>query len=238
MITILSFNYSEAQTSPMENTAVIKNEFNFPPLNVVIDSVLKQSAMLSFRNSNILAKESALATERIYWTKNLGLQADYKYGNMNNSLANGDDDDDSRVLTTTKQFTYSTGVYLKVPLFDGLNRKNQIQLAKSEVEGAKAMADAQKEEIRQRVILLYQDLLLKQKILQIRSRSLGDARVNMQMVEKEFRNGVVPISEYVRISGMTTNMEAAYETAISEFVTAKKILEDMAGFVFGLTLSN
>jgi hypothetical protein len=34
---------------------------------------------------------------------------------------------------------------------------------------------------------------------------------------------------------MTTNMEAAYEIATSEFITVKKMLEDMAGFVFGLT---
>ncbi len=49
--------------------------------------------------------------------------------------------------------------------------------------------------------------VLKQKILKIRSISFGDARVNMQMVEKEFRNGIVPISEYVRI---TISMEVVY----------------------------
>ena len=77
--------------------------------------------------------------------------------------------------------------------------------------------------------------VLKQKILKISSISFGDDRVNMQMVEKEFRNGIVPISEYVRI---TTSMEVVYETAISDLITAKKLLEDMAGFVFGLTLKN
>ncbi len=73
------------------------------------------------------------------------------------------------------------------------------------------MAEFEKEQVRQTVIMLYQDLMLKQKLLEIRSRSLGDARVNMQMVEKEFRNGIVPIAEYVRISGMTTSMEESYE---------------------------
>jgi hypothetical protein len=60
----------------------------------------------------------------------------------------------------------------------------------------------------------------------------------MQMVEKEFRNGIVPISEYVRIVGMTENMEADYEKAMSEFITVKLMLEDMAGFEFGLTRLN
>ena len=60
----------------------------------------------------------------------------------------------------------------------------------------------------------------------------------MQMVEKEFRNGIVPIAEYVRIVGMTENMEADYTKAMSEFITAKLLLEDMAGFEFGLTRLN
>jgi len=113
-----------------------------------------------------------------------------------------------------------------------------MQLARLEVDEAKSMAEFQEEEIRQTVIKLYQDLILKQKLLQIRSKSLGDGRVNMEMVEKEFRNGVVQISEYVRITGMTSNLEADYESAKSEFITAKQLLEDMVGFVFGLTNSN
>ena len=100
------------------------------------------------------------------------------------------------------------------------------------------MAEFQEEEIRQAVIIMYQGLILKQKLLQIRSRRFGDGKVNMQMIEKEFRNGIVPLAEYVRIVGMTENMEAEYETAMSEFITAKQLLEDVAGFTFGLTYLN
>jgi hypothetical protein len=56
------------------------------------------------------------------------------------------------------------------------------------------MAQFQEDEIRQTVIKMYQDLILKQKVLKIKSKVLGDSRVNMQMV-KEFHNGVVPVTE-------------------------------------------
>jgi outer membrane protein TolC len=100
------------------------------------------------------------------------------------------------------------------------------------------MAKFQKQEIIQTVIRIYNDLLLKRKLLEIRSRRLGDGKVNMQMVEKEFRNGVVPLSEYVRITGMTIDMEADYETAMSEFISAKQSLEYMAGFAFDFKSTN
>jgi hypothetical protein len=36
---------------------------------------------------------------------------------------------------------------------------------------------------------------------------------------------------------MTSNLEADYEMAKSEFIIAKQLLEDMAGFVFNLKSS-
>jgi hypothetical protein len=46
------------------------------------------------------------------------------------------------------------------------------------------MAQFQEDEIRQTVIKLYQELILKQNILKIKSKSLSDGKINMQMVEK------------------------------------------------------
>jgi outer membrane protein TolC len=235
---VVSFNNTQAQTLELGNSSLNGNEFKFPTLKVVIDSVLKRSAMVKFRNQHIGVKESTLASERIYWSRNLGIQADTRYGNLSNFATSEDGISNTAALTTAKQFNYSVGFYLKIPIFDFLNRKSQIKLAKLEVDEAKSMAEFQKEEIRQTVIRMYQDLLLKQKLLQIRSRSLGDGRVNLQMVEKEFRNGVVPISEYVRIVSMTENLEADYTKAMSEFITSKLMLEDMAGFELGLTQLN
>jgi len=227
-----------AQTTELEVTPIQKNELNIPPIEVVIDSVLKNSAMLSFRKHHIGVKTSTLKSERIFWTRNIGLQADTRYGNLSNFATSEDGVSNTAAFTTARQFNYSAGVYLKFPVFDFFNRKNQIKLAKLEVEEAKSMADFQEQEIRQTVIKLYQDLILKYKLLRIKSQNLGNGRVNMEMVEKEFRNGVVPISEYVRITSMTSNMESDYELAKSNFLIAKQLLEDMAGFVFNKTLSN
>jgi len=227
-----------AQTSVLEVTPVKKNELNIPPLEVVIDSILKHSAMLRFRKHHVGVKESTLKSERIYWTRNLGLNGNVEYGNLNNNSYSVEQNKPNLLSTSTTQFNYSAGFYLKFPIYDIVNRKHQIKLAKLEVDEAKSMADFQEEEIRQTVIKLYQDLILRHKLLRIKSQNLGNGRVNMQMVEKEFRNGVVATSEYVRITSMTSNMEVDYELAKSNFLVAKQQLEDMAGFVFNVTLSN
>lgn len=234
---VFSLNFAEAQTIEYNDVSINDSESEFPPLKAVIDSVLKRNSMLKFRKNHIGVKESTLASERIYWTRNMGLQADGRYGTLNNFSNSEDGVSNTAFSTLSRQYNYSVGFYVKFPVFDMLNRKNQIRLAKFEVDEAKNMADFQEDEIRQTVIKLYQDLILKQKLLLIRSRSLSDGKINMQMVEKEFRNGIVPVSEYVRITGMTSNLEADYEMAKSEFIITKQLLEDMAGFVFNLTNS-
>jgi outer membrane protein TolC len=234
---VFSLNFAEAQTIEYNDISINGSKSEFPPLKAVIDSVLKRNSMLKFRKNHIGVKESTLESERIYWTRNMGLQADGRYGTLNNFSSSEDGVSNTAYSTLSTQYNYSVGFYVKFPVFDMLNRKNQIRLAKFEVDEAKNMADFQEDEIRQTVIKLYQDLILKQKLLLIRSKSLSDGKINMQMVEKEFRNGTVPISEYVRITGMTSNLEADYEMAKSEFIIAKQLLEDMAGFVFNLTNS-
>ncbi|MFT5238867.1 MAG: outer membrane protein TolC [Flavobacteriaceae bacterium] len=227
-VTVFSFTVSKAQSNNIENTT----DISLPPLQVVIDSVLTRNGMRKFRNQEIRVKESRLASERIYWTRNLNFVAETSYGNLNNFSTNADRTGSTSALSNTTQYNYGAGLSVKLPIFDLINRKNQINLAKYEVAGAKNMLQSQEDEIRQTVIKMYQDLLLKQKILKIKSKTLGDGKVNMQMVEKEFRNGTVPVAEYVRITSIASNVEVDYEFAKSEFITAKKLLEDMAGFTF------
>jgi outer membrane protein TolC len=232
-------NYALAQTSALEITSTNKNEIDIPPLNVIIDSVLKHNGMVRFRKQHVEVQASKLKSESIYWTRNMGIQIDNRYGTFDNTSLSVDGGSSGTYLNTnTVQWNYGGGFYLKFPIFDLLNRKNQVNLAKMELEESKSMVQFQEDEIRQTVIKLYQDLILKQKLLKIKSESLGNGRVNIQMVEKEFRNGLVPIAEYVRISSMTSNMESDYESAKSEYLVAKQILEDMAGFKFGVTPSN
>jgi outer membrane protein TolC len=235
---VISLNTIQAQNIESDNSLLRDSKFKFPPLEVIIDSVMKHSAMINFRNKRIGVMESDLKSSKRDWTKNFGFVADTRYGTFDNFLTNSTGINSSSSSSYSKQLNYTVGLFLKIPVFDIFNRKNKIKLASLEVEEARSMAEFQEEEIRQAVIIMYQDLILKQKLLQIRSRMFGDGKVNMQMIEKEFRNGIVPLAEYVRIVGMTENMEAEYETAMSEFITAKQLLEDIAGFTFGLTYLN
>ena len=115
-IIVFSLNNIQAQTYKYNDALLNGREFNFPSLRVVIDSVLKRSAMVNFRTNNITSKESTLASERIHWSRYLGISANTRYGNLSNFTTNEDGLSITEALTTGKQFNYSVGFFLKFPL--------------------------------------------------------------------------------------------------------------------------
>lgn len=221
-----------------ENILVKEHQIIIPSLTDLIDSALNHNALVKFRLLEINAKNSNLKTKQHDWTRNLGVQADSRYGTFDNFSSNNNGLSTSIFNTTSRQLNYGIGVYMKIPIMDILDRKNQVKRANVELEQAKNMAEAQQDELRQLVIRQYQEVLLKQKLLNLQSIALGNARVNTDMVEKEFRNGLIQVSEYVRISDIALRVEVDYEKAKTDFITAKMILENIVGFTFRNTAPN
>lgn len=219
------------EQQPVKKITTPEYSLVLPPLMELIDSAVVKSASVQYRKLEVGLRNTNLKSEEIYWTRNIGVQADSRYGTFDNFSSSSTTQSTTLLSSTNRQFNYGVGVYIKLPLGDVLNRKNQVKRASTEVEEARRLAEAQEEEIRRAVIKLYQDLLMRQKLLFIKSEALGNARVNSEMVEKEFRNGVIPASEYVRISDIVSRAEAEYEIEKREFTTAKLLLEDMTGVI-------
>ena len=229
---ILPVSWLQAQST--DSTTVTRRDsvVIFPPLNDLIDSAIKYHPGIRYREYEVKVKESNLISQQNNWTRNMGVQADSRYGTFDNFSANDNGQFTTLLNTTNKQFNYGFGVYMKLPIYDLLNRKNQLKQAKNEVEMARSLGEVQETEIRQMVIKQYQDALLRQRLIRIKAQNLGNARVNMEMVEKEFRNGIIPVSEYARISDIVYRAETDYELAKTEFITAKLLLEEIVGFKF------
>lgn len=228
---VVSTPVLNGQYQNTSNTVSITDDLILPSLDVLIDSAMLINPMMQFRNHEINARASNLETQKNTWFKNFGVQADMRYGTFDIfSTTTAEGQSPALYATRNNQLNYGVGAFLKFPLHDLINHKNQVRQAKAELDQASSLADAQRVELRQMVIRQYNDVLLKYQLLRIKSRNLGDAIINKEMVENEFKNGQVPVSEYSRISGITTGAEAEFETARFEFRTSIMLLEEMVGF--------
>ena len=226
-----------AQDAKPVTPRLLYDSISIPPLSVMIDSAIAHNAMLTYFEQGIQVKKISLAIDQKNWTKNFGVQADVRYGTFDNFSTNtAEGQNPSLIATKTNQTNYGIGGYLKLPLSDFVNRKNQIKLARTEVDQAQSMAEVQRDQIRQMVIKQYNDLILKQSLLKIKAQNLEMSRINMVMAEKEFQNGVIPLGTYSSMSETAGNTEINFEEAKADFKTAYMILEELVGFKFNLNV--
>ena len=237
LLTIYSWN---SLSQPIQ-LAQINDDLSklLPPLESLIDSALVHDPSVKFRDLQIVVNRSKLKADKSYWMRNLGIQGDVRYGTFNifsTNTAEGQNPDN--IATQENQFNYGVGAFIKFPLIDLLNRKNQISWATAEIEQARSMVEVQKKEIRQLVITRYNELILKHNLLKIKAKYLALIKTNTLMTEQEFQNGIVDISEYSRITGISTNAESDFETARVEFLTAYMMLEEIIGFKLNLVITH
>ncbi|MCT4630359.1 TolC family protein [Winogradskyella sp.] len=200
-----------------------------PKLEVLIDSAWANNGLLGYRKDQIEVKKSNLKSKRRNWTRNFGIAADSRYGTFNNVSTNDTGGNTVNLASTTTQLNYSVGFFLKIPVFDILHRKADVKQAQAEISQAENYVKFQKNEIKETVIKYYEDLLLKQNLLELKAKNFGNAKVSMEMAEKEYKNGLIPIYEYVRLFDITARIEAEYEQAKSAFMLSKQLLENLTG---------
>jgi outer membrane protein TolC len=213
-------------------------ETMLPPLETIIDSAIFNNPYVKFRDLQIGVNQNKLEANQLQWSRNLGIQADGRYGTFNNFSTNtSEGQTPSTVSTLTSQFNWGFGAYIKFPLFDVIGRKTQVGLSELEVVQAEEMAQMQRNEVRQAVIKQYNELILSQRLLRNKSKYVETANISMNMAETEFKNGVIPLAEFARISEIESKAELDFETAKMSFTNAYMILEELAGIKFNLNIS-
>lgn len=229
MIIVTASTFGYAQDTIADTQASESFKLLIPELEVLIDSALANNGMLGYRKNEIEVKKANLKSKRRNWTRNFGIQADTRYGTFDNFSNNVSGPNTVTLASTTTQTNYGVGLYLKIPVFDIFNRKSDIKQAKAEISQAKSLVKFQEDEIRETVIRYYEDLILKENLLEIQAVNLSDAKVNKEMAKKEFTNGQMEIYEYIRISDITAGVATEFEKAKSNLLLAKKLLENFTG---------
>ena len=229
MIVFLSVFKVYSQNNVVSNQGESSNELLIPTLQVLIDSALVNNGMFKYSIDEIEVKKGNLKSKSRNWTRNLGIQADTRYGTFDNFSTNLNGPNTSQLSSTSIQANYGIGIYLKIPVFDFYNRKSDIKQAKAELSQARNLMKYQEYQIKETVIKYYEDLILKQRLLKIQAINLSDAKVNLEMAKKEYTNGQIPLYEYIRISGISSSIQSEFEKTKSAFITSKKLLENLTG---------
>jgi len=205
---------------------------NLPPLQVLIDSALIKSPYLKYQNAEIIKQQFKLRIAKQDWSKNIGFSGDVIYGTWDHMTMNPNAGTTS--ISTQAETRYGAGLYLRLPLSDALTRKSTVEIARLELEEAKAIKEQKVVEIRNLVISQYNQVVLNQSLLIILNKNRQSCEVQLKLIEKQFLNGQATVEELSRVTDIYYNSLVEYERVKSDLNTAYLLLQELVGMAFPL----
>ena len=197
------------------------------PLSDMQELAVQNSPLLKFFNSDIIISKLKVKAEKRNWMSTLGFEASGKYGLFDNLIITEDLGTES-TTSSTQQTRYSVGLTLKIPLSTIADRSN-VKQAKAELEKFRYQKENSIKELRQLVIVQYNNVLKSYASVEVRNKSLGVLRMHLGTVEKDFVNGKINIAEYARVNSIKMNAELEFENVKIELLTSIQILSEIVG---------
>jgi len=241
---VFSTSLVSAQTDSVETQVAKPVKFDplvdniadkLPPLNILIDSAVMHSPRVRISNADISIIKYSLKNTRINWTKNLGFMGELLTRNYYQFSTNQSSGASPSEFTTDRyEINYFIGIFLKIPISDIIGQKNHANIAKRELEKKILVKEENAMEIRKEVIMVYQELLMRQELLKIKNESQLTTRLQVQMAEIEFKNGSLKLSEMARLTEI--NARNLYDNRQETFLFFRQylILEELVGMKFNL----
>jgi len=119
---------------------------------------------------------------------------------------------------------------LRISAFDLIDRKRKIAIASEENKIAQARREDMVRQITREVTLLYNSVILSQRILTIKSETQQAKLLHFNIAEKQFLEGEIPVAEYAKIIEMIAKSSGEFEIARMDFTNAYFLLETAVGF--------
>jgi len=217
------------------NPLVDNIQDKLPPLEVLIDSAIKNAPLIRMEDAEISLARYRLKEYKIGLTRNFGVTSNFKWGNnyaySRSETAGGIP---SEFLSFGNQTFFDVGVYLKLPVFDIVNHKNSVNQGKREVESHLIRKEQMIKQTTQDVIFTYQNLLLHQDLLKVKNEAQVTSTLQVKMAEKEFLNGKVSISELARVTQTHSANLYSYKQDRMLFYRQYLLLEQLVGMKFNL----
>lgn len=199
------------------------------PLEELITRALVNSPNLKIASSKVERSQYEKKLEQGNWGRLISLGGAFRYGNGALLTGNLDDTETNYALRTTESFNYNIGVSIGLPLSEFFSRGKVIKLKQLALDQAEWERENVKTTIREEVVNRYQSFLLSVKLLEGISNAVGHADLAFAVIDKQFKEGNVTITEYAQALEMKTAKEIQLHQARAECEKALIMLREIVG---------
>lgn len=213
---------------PGDSVAKIDITEQLPPLAELMEIAVENSPIAKMLDANIRSGASKVNEEKRLWMKSVGVEGIARYGIFDDLYLSDDNSTIESSLATTKQSRFYIGGYVKMPISEIVDRSN-IKTAVAEKEMLQYQKQARLIELRQLVIVQYNELIKAYRKVQINTNAAETHRLQMLRAEIDFNNGKINVAEYARLDNMLSKTLLELEDAKLDYATAFQVLEQTVG---------
>ena len=131
---------------------------------------------------------------------------------------------------------YSTGVSLVAPLDVLVSRRSTVRRQELVVTRAAAEQQQKETEVRQLVIVRYQELVLARTALLHYQDALQSATVSRKIADRRFKDGDIQVDEQMAAMDFYNKAFLAQEEARNKYQTAQLLLEELIGMPINMLM--
>jgi outer membrane protein TolC len=194
------------------------------PLDDIIDIGVEYSPNIKRNAFQADAEKERVTIQKKLWSNHIQVFSNYSFGNQGILIAGSTDSNINSISNG-----YRFGVNASIPLYEFYTRPNRIKLAKAELASAENLQESIELEVKQQIINYYFRLIATQKSMINNNEFLQKAIVSEKVGELKFKENQISLTDYTRLSEISTLARERYNNAYTEFLTSYKELEVILG---------
>ncbi|MCG9881380.1 MAG: TolC family protein [Bacteroidia bacterium] len=165
---------------------------------------------------------------RWIWAQNMSVFYNYSFGSLPFFAYADPTKPQDQALIQVRE-GYRAGINLQLSIFDVMGHRGRVNEQKEKAILQKYKRDAEAMELRRKLSLYYTDMVGYSRLYKGRNEDYLMQLVACQVAEKEYREGVIHMSEYSRQKNVLADAEAAYHESFRFFYSSLEQFEAVLG---------
>ena len=197
------------------------------PVDSLIELAIKHNPGIKMQDALVQSGEQQVKYSSKEWLHDIVFNFNQNYGNSTLFY----NTNQTAVETQSKNLTsgYRAGININIPLYEVFGRNNRVGVYRAELHAKEEKVKDLELELGRRVIYEYNYVLASHRVMQISSNANEAAALHLQMAEKEFKEGAVPVADFARVTEFATKAQIDFEISKREFFSWYQQLEKLVG---------
>ncbi len=242
ILSFISFNLTDIAAQATKNISVNDTlsvdtslyNIQLPSLQTFIDAGLKNSPLIRIDDNEIEQNIQKLKIIKSAWTDNIFIEGLTKFGLFNQLIISGEAGTTNEVglQSANQQFNYYTGLSMKIPLSDFLNRKKSIKIINRDLDNSKLKKQQLVNDFKLLIIDQYYKVVNLKEVFSFLVEDIQSKEISFLKAEKDLECGAVSIVDFSNIVTERRKSRESYYKTKNELLSEFYKLQIITGLNF------